>query len=147
LAKVNLDGALAGAWGTRGSGKGDFDNPYQVVTDGQGHYFVVDRDNNRIQVLDSLGHFIREIRIGAAPTAETIDPQKKWIFVSSLDGRFVKVFNLEGKFIGNMVESGQKGQGISDITAMTVLGNGDIAALGGGSRVFIFRPMPPPAQR
>jgi hypothetical protein len=123
-----------------------FNNPYEVATDGRSNYYVVDRDNNRIQVLDSQGRYVREIRIGSAPTAEAIDLQKKWLYVSSLDGRFVKVYTLEGKFIGNLTEAGLKGQGVPDINALTILGDGDIAAIRGGNRVLIFHPLPPSSQ-
>jgi len=144
LAKITLDGNLVGAWGTRGSGKGQFNNPYQVVTDAQDNSFVVDRDNDRIQVLDSQGKFVREIGLGVPPTAEAIDLSKKIIFVSSLEGRFVKAFSLEGKYVGLVAETGQKGQSIPDVNALCVLPTGDLALLQGGNRVLIEHILPPP---
>jgi sugar lactone lactonase YvrE len=144
LAKITLDGSLEGAWGNRGSGKIQFNNPYQVVGDGQGNAFVVDRDNDRIQVLDGQGKFVREIALGAQPTAEAIDLAKKIIYISSLDGRFVKAFSLEGKYVGQVVEAGQKGQSIPDVNALCVLPTGDLALLQGGNRILIEHILPPP---
>lgn len=144
LTKITLDGDLLGAWGSRGSGKGQFNNPYQVVTDAQGNAFVVDRDNDRIQVLDGQGKFVREIGLGVPPTAEAIDLNKKIIFVSSLEGRFVKAFSLDGKYVGLVTEAGQKGQSIPDVNALCVIPNGDLALLQGGNRVLIEHILPPP---
>ncbi len=144
IAKVTLDGSVAGAWGSRGSGKGMFNNPYEVATDGHSNYYVVDRDNNRIEVLDSQGRFVREIRIGAPPTAEAVDPQRKLLYVTSQDGQFVKAYDLDGKFIGNLTEAGQKGQPLSGINALSVFPDGDIAALRDGSRVQIYHTVPTP---
>jgi len=146
VVKVAVDGNILGAWGTRGSGKTNFNNPYQAITDGSGNYYIVDRDNDRIQVLDTQGKPEREIKIGSAPTAEAIDLKKKWLYVSSLDGRFVKVYSLEGKFIGNLSEAGQKGQPIPDINALAVFSDGDIAALRGGNHILIYHIVPTPPQ-
>jgi DNA-binding beta-propeller fold protein YncE len=144
VAKVSLDGNTVGAWGTRGSGKGMFNNPYEIATDGHSNYYVVDRDNNRIQVLDSQGRFVREIRVGAPPTAEAIDPQRRLLYVTSQDGQFVKVYDLEGKYIGAVFEAGQKGQALSGIGALSVFPDGDIAMLRDGSRVQIYHTVPTP---
>jgi DNA-binding beta-propeller fold protein YncE len=144
VAKVALDGSTTAAWGTRGSGKVMFNNPYEIATDGQSNYYVVDRDNNRIQVLDSQGRFVREIRVGAPPTAEAIDPQRKLLYVTSQDGQFVKVYDLEGKFVGVVSEAGQKGQPLSGIGAISVFPDGNIAALRDGTRVQIYQTVPTP---
>lgn len=143
--KVDQSGALVGSWGSRGSGKGQFDNPYQVVADAQGNAYVVDRDNDRIQVLDTQGHYLREIALGVGPTAEAIDLNKKILYVSSLEGKFVKAFDLNGKYLGQVVEAGQKGQSIADINALTLLPNGDLALLQGGSHILVEHILPPPS--
>ncbi|HVZ80374.1 MAG TPA: NHL repeat-containing protein [bacterium] len=146
LARIGEDGTQMGAWGTRGSSKGQFDNPYDVVLDDHGNAFVVDRENDRIQVLDGQGKFVREIALGAQPTAEAIDPAQKTLYVSSQEGRFVKAFSLEGKYIGMVAEAGQKDPSIPDINALCVLPNGDLALLQGGTRILIEHILPPPAQ-
>ncbi|MCW5889336.1 MAG: hypothetical protein KIT14_02160 [bacterium] len=35
--------------GERGTGEGPFDTPTGIATDGHGHVFVVDRNNDRVQ--------------------------------------------------------------------------------------------------
>lgn len=56
------DGTLLRAWGKKGSGKGEFNNPRQVVlaVDGKAVVVVVaDTDNHRIQIFKRDGTFIR----------------------------------------------------------------------------------------
>jgi DNA-binding beta-propeller fold protein YncE len=49
-------------WGSHGNKSGEFDIPHAITLDQSGHVFVADRQNNRIQVFDSIGHFIKEIK-------------------------------------------------------------------------------------
>ncbi len=127
LVKLSSSGNVDAAWGQRGSGKGNFDNPTQVAVDAQNNYYVVDQQNNRIQVLDSEGHFVREISLGAQPSAEAVDAKKKWIYVSSTDGKFVRAYTLEGKLMGNLVD-GDKKQPVQNVNSLSVLGDGDLLA-------------------
>jgi tripartite motif-containing protein 71 len=46
-------------WGTTGSGAGQFDFPSSIATDADGNVYVGERDNERIQVFDSSGSFLR----------------------------------------------------------------------------------------
>jgi DNA-binding beta-propeller fold protein YncE len=46
------------AWGTFGSGEGQFANPFAIVTDGTTVY-VADDDRGDIQAFDASGHFLR----------------------------------------------------------------------------------------
>jgi DNA-binding beta-propeller fold protein YncE len=141
LVRVAPSGAVLAAWGKRGSAKGEFDNPTEVAVDGQGNYYTVDQDNHRIQCTDPKGHFLREIGVGAAPTAEAIDARQKLLYVSSSDGHFVKVFTLDGNLVGNMTEVGTKGSPLTDVCALSVLDNGDIVTFRLG-KVIVYHPVP-----
>jgi DNA-binding beta-propeller fold protein YncE len=44
--------------GIRGSGAGQFQFPNAVATDANGDFYVVDRENFRVQKFDSAGHFL-----------------------------------------------------------------------------------------
>lgn len=142
IVKVTPAGSVLGAWGQHGTGKNNFQNPYQVVFDGQGHYEVVDRDNNRIQVLDTEGHFLRQIDLGAPPQAEAVDTAHQSLYVSSLDGRFVRSYTLEGKLLGNLVQGDPKNpQPLTGVNALSVLPDGDIVA-SLTDRISVFHPLP-----
>jgi len=47
------------SWGSQGSAAGQFSNPMGIGVNASGHVFVVDTDNNRIQVFTDDGAFIQ----------------------------------------------------------------------------------------
>ena len=48
------------AWGSQGSGDGQFKRPAGIVVDETGNVYVSDRGNHRMQVFDSNGRFLRK---------------------------------------------------------------------------------------
>ena len=67
VAKFDKDGNWVASWGERGTGPGEFRLPHGIATDADGNVYVADRSNNRIQVLDSNGQFLREIKLDLPP--------------------------------------------------------------------------------
>ena len=63
VAKYDADGNWVGSWGERGSGPGQFRLPHGIAADDQGRVYVADRSNNRVQVFESDGTFVREITL------------------------------------------------------------------------------------
>lgn len=65
------------AFGTYGSGNGQFDSPQGLAVDGQGRVIVADRGNNRLQILSFDGQvFTHQITLAAGlntPTGVTVD--------------------------------------------------------------------------
>ena len=57
--KFSATGALITSWGEPGSGPGQFVLPHSLVIGKDGLVYVADRQNNRIQVFDANGKFIR----------------------------------------------------------------------------------------
>ena len=49
IQKFDASGTFLTAWGSYGSGNGQFSNPIGVATDGSGNLYVADTNNNRIQ--------------------------------------------------------------------------------------------------
>lgn len=58
VVKFSKDGKFLKAWGKRGSGPGEFDEPHSIAMDSKGRVFVADRKNNRIEIFDQEGKFI-----------------------------------------------------------------------------------------
>jgi len=57
IVKYNAKGEFVRAWGTQGSGSGQFHTPHALAFD-HGRLYVSDRQNNRIQVFDEDGNFL-----------------------------------------------------------------------------------------
>lgn len=67
---VHLDknGKFIEAFGTKGSGAGQFDCPHSIAIDSKGRIFVADRNNNRVELLSPRGEFIAEWRQFGRPS-------------------------------------------------------------------------------
>ena len=59
--KIETDFRLVARLGSRGSDVGKFDAPRQLSISTNGDVYIADRDNDRIQILDSSLHPIREV--------------------------------------------------------------------------------------
>jgi DNA-binding beta-propeller fold protein YncE len=55
ISKFDKTGKFIKAWGSFGTGPGEFDQPHGLAFDSQGRLFVADRGNNRIQIFDQDG--------------------------------------------------------------------------------------------
>jgi sugar lactone lactonase YvrE len=53
--KFDKTGKFIKAWGKKGIGPGEFDQPHGLALDSKGRLFVADRGNNRIQIFDQDG--------------------------------------------------------------------------------------------
>ncbi|HSA73181.1 MAG TPA: hypothetical protein VLD84_04425 [Nitrososphaeraceae archaeon] len=58
------------AWGSLGSGNGQFNNPTDVALDSSGRVYVADKGNNRIQMFKGTGDFIRAWNTESPGTSE-----------------------------------------------------------------------------
>jgi peptidylamidoglycolate lyase len=61
IIKFSPSGKYLFSWGRKGSDSGEFNLPHAVDLDSAGNVYVADRENNRIQVFDSDGKFLRQI--------------------------------------------------------------------------------------
>jgi DNA-binding beta-propeller fold protein YncE len=135
VAKVDRDGSWLASWGTPGSGPSQFNTPHSIAVDAQNRIYVADRGNRRIQVFDTHGDFVREIRIdvaydpnarpaiGNAPTGAALHgtfgpgapwaicispPPNQYLFSSdAYPGRIYKL-TLDGTVLGVLGSSGKQ---------------------------------------
>jgi hypothetical protein len=134
VAKVDKLGNWVKSWGERGDKPGEFNTPHSIAADAEGHIYVADRGNRRIQVFDSDGNFLRAMTIdvpvdpnaqpaignkpgpnvtgtfapGAPWTVCITPPPNQVLFTSdAFPGRIYKL-SLDGKILGVFGESGKQ---------------------------------------
>lgn len=61
IARFSPDGRFLSQWGVPGKAPGGFDTPHAVTLDSAGHVYVADRENDRVQVFDGQGKFLRQL--------------------------------------------------------------------------------------
>jgi sugar lactone lactonase YvrE len=120
--KVYHDGQFAFAFGSMGIGNGQFDFPAGVSVNIGGEVFVVDQNNNRVQVFDQNGVFQRSFAlkaVGLTGRAQgiTIDNQGRIYVADSFQG-FIKVFGPQGDFLSTL---GSYGEGRGQLRSPTGL--------------------------
>lgn len=140
IAKIDKNGNWIKSWGRYGKGgrhadenPGAFDNPHNIQIDREGHVYVADRGNRRIQVFDRDGNFLRFMFLNApydkhhhptlgnlpadvstrpdetAPWALCISPTTpQYLFaIDAEPGRLYKM-TLDGKILGMVGISGRQ---------------------------------------
>lgn len=135
VAKISKDGEWIKSWGERGEGPGQLNTPHSISSDAKGNIYVADRGNRRIQVFDTEGNVLREIKIdvpydpatkpatGNMPSKQalsggTMAPGAPWAicvspgptqYIYAADaypGRIYKL-TLDGKVVGVLGKSGK----------------------------------------
>jgi DNA-binding beta-propeller fold protein YncE len=110
IVKFDRYGNFIRAWGKYGKGPGEFNAPHSVVLDKEGHVYVADRENKRIQIFDGDGNFLREwTGIGYPYGLWITQDQHIWM----ADGGYDRIVELDqnGKILGAFGEPGhQPGQ-------------------------------------
>ncbi len=71
--KFDKTGRFLKAWGTKGAGPGQMDQPHALAMDSRGRLFVGDRSNNRIQIFDQEGSWLAEWSQFSRPSGIFID--------------------------------------------------------------------------
>jgi DNA-binding beta-propeller fold protein YncE len=109
VAKVDKDGKWITAWGKRGTDPGDFHTPHSLAIDAKNNIYVGDRENNRIQVFDTDGKFLKQFTNVGAPWAVCITPGPKQVLYTSdsRPGRIYKL-DLDGNILGVFGHAGKR---------------------------------------
>jgi outer membrane protein assembly factor BamB len=111
VVKYDKDGNWVKEWGKRGTGQGEFHTVHSLATDAKGNVYVGDRENDRIQVFDGDGNFLKQFTNVGAPWAICITPGPNQVLYTSdsnpgqiykldLDGKILGVFGKAGKQLG-----------------------------------------------
>jgi DNA-binding beta-propeller fold protein YncE len=87
------------AWGKKGSGPGEFDIAHSIVVDAKGLLYVADRNNQRIQVFDADGNYIRESKHPGTPCGLFMSPDQHIWLAHGHAGQVMKL-DLNGNVLG-----------------------------------------------
>jgi peptidylamidoglycolate lyase len=119
--KFSSSGKFLLAWGSRGSGTGQFNLPHGITVDRRGRVFVDDRENARIQCFDTNGRFLfawkgppfvspQDVKLGSSGRSYVVEagneapPDESGILVLGSDGslleRIGRYGNYDGQFVG-----------------------------------------------
>jgi DNA-binding beta-propeller fold protein YncE len=74
VGKANGRGEWVASWGSFGRGEGQFNTPHGVAVSPKQEVFVADRGNNRIQVFDTNGKFLRQFGVADVPVPADAKP-------------------------------------------------------------------------
>jgi peptidylamidoglycolate lyase len=116
IIKFSADGKYLFEWGTKGSKDGQFKIPHAICLSKEGNVYVADRENERIQVFDSSGKFIKKFtgsNYGAMCSVALGKSSDKIFAVDDLSfikikhrGSDVFLFNKEGVVLTRFGRSG-----------------------------------------
>jgi len=108
--KFDAEGNFLKTWGGEGSATGQFNQPHSVVTDAKGLLYVADRSNQRIQVFDPEGNFLRESRHPGTPCGLVLMRDGRHIMMAHGHAGKIMKLDLKGNVLG--ITGGQgKGPG------------------------------------
>jgi len=117
VVKFSREGRYLLSWGVRGTGPGQFNLPHSVAVDSRGLVYVSDRENNRIQIFDPDGKFLRQwTHLGATQNIFITPKDEVWIIThrnnvenisyDTLAGRIMKIDRDTGRILGSMESPG-----------------------------------------
>jgi DNA-binding beta-propeller fold protein YncE len=107
--RFDRDGKLIASWGGKGKEPGKFEVAHGIAIDAKGLLWVVDRENQRIQIFDADGKFIRELRYAGVPCGVAIGDEYIYM-VNGFAGQVLRL-DLEGKVLA---ATGRVGKGVGE---------------------------------
>ena len=95
--KFDKTGRFIKSWGGKGKGPGQFDVAHGIAIDAKGLLWVMDRENQRIQVFDAEGTFVREMKYAGLPCS--VDIGREFVYmVNGFAGQVLRM-DLNGKVL------------------------------------------------
>jgi sugar lactone lactonase YvrE len=106
--KFDARGNFLKTWGGEGKAPGQFNVPHSIVIDGAGLLHIADRSNQRIQVFDADGNYVRESKHPGTPCGLCMCGDRRHIMMAhGHAGRIMKL-DLDGNVLG---ATGSQGKG------------------------------------
>jgi sugar lactone lactonase YvrE len=95
--KFDNTGKFLKTWGGKGVEPGQFEVAHGIAIDARGLLWVTDRENQRIQIFDQDGKFIRELKYAGLPCGLTIGKDAIYM-VNGFAGQLLKL-DLDGNVL------------------------------------------------
>jgi sugar lactone lactonase YvrE len=107
--KFDRTGKFIKSWGGKGKDPGRFDVAHGIAIDPRGLLWVADRENQRIQVFDADGAFVREMKYAGLPCS--IDIGREFVYmVNGFAGQLLRL-DLNGNVLA---ATGRPGKGAGE---------------------------------
>ena len=122
--KFDRTGRFIKSWGGKGKGIGQFEVAHGIAIDAKGLLWVADRENQRIQIFDQDGRFVRQIKYAGLPCALDIGSQYIYM-VNGFAGQVLRL-DLNGAVLA---ATGKPGKGVGEFGEahfITVSPRGDL---------------------
>jgi DNA-binding beta-propeller fold protein YncE len=124
VVKFNKEGKFLMAWGKKGAGPGEFSLPHAIQLDAAGHVYVGDRENDRVQVFDAGGKFLRQFG-SFAPFGLFITPDQTLFVADGRANRILKM-TLDGKVLASWGTAGVEPGDFQMPHGLTATGDGAV---------------------
>ena len=105
--KFDKNGKFIKTWGGKGTEPGKFDVAHGIAIDAKGLLWVTDRENQRIQIFDQDGKYIREVKYAGLPCSLDIGSQYMYM-VNGFAGQLLRM-DLDGKVLAAVGKPGAAG--------------------------------------
>lgn len=107
--KFDKNGRHLTQWGGKGSEPGKFQVAHGLVLDRRGQLWVMDRENQRIQVFTQKGAFVREMKYAGLPCSTAFGARHAYM-ANGFAGQVVQL-DFDGKVLAVI---GKPGQGLGE---------------------------------
>lgn len=122
--RFSASGEFISSWGRPGVRRGEFNLPHNIACDAKGRVYVADRENDRVQIFDRDGNFLRQIVDMHRPSAMTITADAVPLVIVGELATYLEV-NRHTPNIGARVSVfDQDGDEVATIMAETPIGVG-----------------------
>jgi DNA-binding beta-propeller fold protein YncE len=107
--KFDKSGTFIKSWGGKGKEAGKFEVAHGIAIDAKGQLWIADRENQRIQIFDGDGTFVRELKYAGVPCALDIGDQYIYM-VNGFAGQVLRL-DLNGRVLA---ATGKPGKGVGE---------------------------------
>jgi DNA-binding beta-propeller fold protein YncE len=107
--KFDKNGNFIKSWGGNGTEPGKFEVAHGIAIDAIGELWVADRENQRIQIFDQDGAFVKMVKFAGLPCGLSIGTRYIYM-VNGIAGQLLRL-DLDGKVLGAV---GKYGKGLGE---------------------------------